>query len=60
MEHRGAVMTQGWRACLAPTIVLVVATASAGFGVCRAAGMNFYFTKPVSPSKLAQALATIS
>jgi len=26
----------------------------------RAAGMNFYFTKPVSPSKLAQTLATIS
>lgn len=25
----------------------------------RAAGMNFYFTKPVSPSKLAQALASI-
>jgi CheY-like chemotaxis protein len=26
----------------------------------RAAGMNFYFTKPVSPSKLAQALAAIA
>ena len=26
----------------------------------RAAGMNFYFTKPVSPGKLAQALATLS
>jgi CheY-like chemotaxis protein len=25
----------------------------------RAAGMNFYFTKPVSPRKLAQALANI-
>lgn len=25
----------------------------------RAAGMNFYFTKPVSPSKLAQALASL-
>jgi len=26
----------------------------------RAAGMNFYFTKPVSPSRLAQALASVS
>ena len=26
----------------------------------RAAGMNFYFTKPVSPSKLAQALASVA
>jgi CheY-like chemotaxis protein len=26
----------------------------------RAAGMNFYFVKPVSPSKLAQALAALS
>jgi CheY-like chemotaxis protein len=25
----------------------------------RAAGMNFYFTKPVSPRKLAEALASI-
>jgi CheY-like chemotaxis protein len=25
-----------------------------------AAGMNFYFVKPVSPGKLAQALATVS
>ncbi len=25
----------------------------------RAAGMNFYFAKPVSPSKLAQALASL-
>jgi CheY-like chemotaxis protein/nitrogen-specific signal transduction histidine kinase len=28
--------------------------------VARAAGMNFYFAKPVSPGKLAQALATIA
>ena len=27
--------------------------------VARAAGMNFYFTKPVSPGKLTQALATL-
>ena len=26
----------------------------------RAAGMNFYFVKPVSPSRLAQALAEVS
>jgi two-component system, sensor histidine kinase len=26
----------------------------------RAVGMNFYFTKPVSPSRLAQALASVS
>ncbi len=25
----------------------------------RAAGMNFYFAKPVSPSKLAEALASV-
>jgi len=25
----------------------------------RAAGTNFYFVKPVSPTKLAQALATV-
>jgi CheY-like chemotaxis protein/nitrogen-specific signal transduction histidine kinase len=28
--------------------------------VARAAGMNFYFTKPVSPGKLAQALASLA
>ena len=33
---------------------------SADEAVAREAGMNFYFTKPVSPGKLAQALATIS
>jgi CheY-like chemotaxis protein len=26
----------------------------------RAAGMNFYFTKPVSPGKLAEALAGLA
>jgi len=26
----------------------------------RAAGMNFYFTKPVSPGRLARALSTLS
>ena len=32
---------------------------SADEAAARAAGMNFYFSKPVSPGKLAQALATI-
>ncbi len=32
---------------------------SADKTAARAAGMNFYFSKPVSPGKLAQALATI-
>jgi two-component system, sensor histidine kinase len=33
--------------------------ASGNEAAARAAGMNFYFAKPVSPGKLAQALATI-
>ena len=33
-------------------------TESGDENAARAAGMNFYFTKPVSPGKLAQALAT--
>ncbi len=34
-------------------------TESGDEAAARAAGMNFYFTKPVGPSKLAQALATL-
>ncbi len=41
-----------------PVIGISGRTGSGDEGVARAAGMNFYFTKPVSPSKLAQALAT--
>ena len=33
---------------------------SADEAAARAAGMNFYFIKPVSPAKLAQALAALS
>jgi CheY-like chemotaxis protein len=44
--------------------VLVVGISGRGTSTdetaAHAAGMNFYFTKPVSPSKLARALATIS
>ena len=35
-------------------------TGSGDEAMARAAGMNFYFTKPVSPSKLAQALAAVA
>jgi two-component system, sensor histidine kinase len=35
-------------------------TESGEEAVARAAGMDFYFVKPVSPSRLAQALATIA
>jgi two-component system, sensor histidine kinase len=43
-----------------PVIGISGRTGSGDETVARAAGMNFYFTKPVSPSKLAQALATVS
>jgi CheY-like chemotaxis protein len=42
-----------------PVIGISGRGASADEAAARAAGMNFYFSKPVSPGKLAQALATI-
>ena len=43
-----------------PVIGISGRTESGGEAAARAAGMNFYFVKPVSPSRLAQALATLS
>jgi CheY-like chemotaxis protein len=45
---------------LVPVIGISGHGASADEAAARAAGMNFYFTKPVSPGKLAQALNSIS
>ncbi len=42
-----------------PVIGISGRGASTDEAAARAAGMDFYFTKPVSPGKLAQALATI-
>jgi CheY-like chemotaxis protein len=42
-----------------PVIGITGRSESSSEAVARAAGMNFYFAKPVSPSKLAQALASI-
>jgi CheY-like chemotaxis protein len=44
---------------LVPVIGITGRTESGSEQAARQAGMNFYFTKPVSPSKLAQALASI-
>jgi CheY-like chemotaxis protein len=41
-----------------PVIGISGRTESGVEDAARAAGMNFYFAKPVSPGKLAQALAT--
>ena len=43
-----------------PIIGISGRTESANEGVARAAGMNAYLTKPVSPSLLAQALAAVT
>jgi len=43
-----------------PVIGISGRGASTDEAAARAAGMNFYFTKPVSPSKLAQALNSLS
>jgi len=43
-----------------PVIGISGRTGSGDEAAARAAGMNFYFTKPVSPGRLAQALATIA
>ncbi len=43
-----------------PVIGISGRGAGADEAAARAAGMNFYFTKPVSPSKLAHALASIA
>jgi CheY-like chemotaxis protein len=42
-----------------PVIGISGRNESGGEEAARAAGMNFYFTKPVSPGQLAQALAAI-
>jgi CheY-like chemotaxis protein len=42
-----------------PVIGISGRSGSGEEAAARAAGMNFYFTKPVSPSKLAQALAAL-
>ena len=42
-----------------PVIGISGRTGSGDEAAARAAGMNFYFAKPVSPGKLAQALATV-
>ncbi len=43
-----------------PVIGISGRTGSGDEAAARAAGMNFYFTKPVSPGRLARALATLS
>ena len=43
-----------------PVIGISGRTESGDEAAARAAGMNFYFSKPVGPGKLAQALATLS
>ena len=43
-----------------PVIGISGRSDAADEAAARAAGMNFYFTKPVSPGKLAQALAALS
>ena len=43
-----------------PVIGISGRTESGDEAAARSAGMNFYFSKPVSPGKLAQALATIA
>ena len=43
-----------------PVIGISGRTGSGDEDAARAAGMNFYFTKPVSPSRLAEVLASIS
>ena len=42
-----------------PVIGISGRTGSGDEAAARAAGMNFYFIKPVSPGKLAQALASL-
>ncbi len=43
-----------------PVIGISGRTESGDEATARSAGMNFYFSKPVSPGKLAQALATVA
>ena len=43
-----------------PVIGISGRTESAGEAAARAAGMNFYFVKPVSPSRLAEALSAMT
>ncbi|MEI9803630.1 MAG: ATP-binding protein [Pseudolabrys sp.] len=43
-----------------PVIGISGRSESGSEDIARAAGMNFYFTKPISPGKLAQALASIA
>jgi CheY-like chemotaxis protein len=43
-----------------PVIGISGRTESGDEATARAAGMNFFFTKPVSPGKLAQVLAAIA
>jgi CheY-like chemotaxis protein/nitrogen-specific signal transduction histidine kinase len=47
------------KAARVPVIGISGRTESGDEAVARAAGMNFYFVKPVSPGKLAQALASL-
>jgi CheY-like chemotaxis protein len=42
-----------------PVIGISGRTEAGDEAAARAAGMNFYFTKPVSPGRLAQALSTL-
>jgi two-component system, sensor histidine kinase len=42
-----------------PIIGISGRTEAGDEAAARAAGMNFYFTKPVSPSRLAEALASL-
>lgn len=48
------------KAAQVPVIGISGRTEAGDAAAARAAGMNFYFTKPVSPGRLAQALATLS
>src|ERR1700687_1433441 len=43
-----------------PVIGISGRTESGDEAAARGAGMNFFFTKPVSPEKLAQALASVA
>ena len=48
------------RAGEVPVIGISGRNEAGGEDAARAAGMNFFFVKPVSPGKLAQALASLS
>ena len=59
IEATRRIRTLPGKAGQVPVIGITGRSESGNEAAARAAGMNFYFAKPVSPSRLAQALATI-